>query len=1117
MLIVLSMPYISNGINKQNKFIHFTHNQGLIDNTIQSVSQSNSGKLYVLSNNRLYSFDGYTFVPLHFINNQNLTFSKITIQGTIGFGQELNGKNYIVDLEKNTVVEIPTIQKISSVEAINDSTFLLTYRGNIYFVSYFKQSDSVLLTKVKFLESVAITNAIFIKGKSYVFLDKTHTVYSVKKSDDFVFEIQDSMQLPGIQSIKFAVPCDSLIFIGSSKHILAISVKNKKSTTILPLPNGENTHVFTSAIVSKFSSKLYVGTKHSGVFIFDLTDKTYSKWDSYGNFDFGLKSNSVHCLYEDNQENIWIGSDWKGGLQMFSPSTSKIEYYSVDIGNAYYNRNVIYDFEQISNNEILIAGLGGVYIFNTSLGTISDILHNVFGKEIAMNVKAVEYDYATNILWIGTDGHGLLKYNMQTKDLQIFTHDISRNSISNNAIYDLLLDNNGMLWIGSWGGGLDIFHTKSNKFHNFPIDSANNDFNVVTGIEKDANGTVWMSSYGHGLYYFNKEYNKPVGITYKKSDNYNNLFDLHVDSLGKVWCGSATNGIICYNPAKGIFQEFEKSNGFSYQQITSIQNDLHGNIWLTDNKQLFTLQLHEDGSIEEKNISKTHGISNVSFSIGASCIDNKGYLYFGTNKGMLRFHPDSMDCISMLPNTSILSITVNGEKIDDISNSFLKLKHNQNNIVISYSSLSFFNSKEVLYSYRLEGFDKQWKTVESSHRNAIYSNLPPGSYVFKVKSANGVGQWNTEPVQFTFTIEKPFWYSKWFYILLSILVIISLILIIKYRLLSLKDAKAELENLVKNRTAKIKEQSKTLQEKNTELHNQKIALEQENLEIAIQNDEIHFQNENLFFQKQRITLQTKQMTDSIYYAKNIQDALLHTRKTFKEFFTSSFILYKPKSIVSGDFYWINKNETRTYFICADCTGHGVHGAFMSVLCCALLNEIFDKHSDLNPPDIIQLLNNKLNNSLRSHSSDTMGYDGVELGVCVFDRQQSNLLFSGTGTPLLHKKNNEPDVVSYPVHNYIIGQKSLLPDINVYEIPYEKDDTFYFFTDGFSLQRGGDNFERFGLFRFIEEINLIKDFSFHAQEEYLDNLLNEWMSDSRMPDIEQNDDIIVVGLKIDELL
>lgn len=1101
----------ANTSHKLTRFGQITYADGLADGSIRFISQIRSGHLFILSGHCTYTFDGHTVEPCNFINHSLSNISYINSNEFYAICTSEDDSIYAIDFESKKIVSTGKKRKTDNSCFVNNSTIVASSKGNIYTIEF---SDTAFSPKISSLYPIYADALCKIDRNKFAFSSSNGKIYFARLTHNNSIIIVDSLATNIKSKISILNFQNNKLLYGNSREI-ALFDNTSKHTQKLSFNNKENcNYEFTSFLFSNCEPKIYAGTKNDGVLSFDITKNSYSNWQNSDLFSFGLKSNVVNCLFEDDQKNIWIGADWKGGLQKYSPISNQIDFFTTNIIPSSCNKNEISDFEYLNKNKILLAGMGGVFVFDKSQDTVIELVSSVFGENVPMNVKSLETDTLRGILWIGTDGYGLIKYDLNHKSTTVYRQNDTCNSLSNNAIYDLLLDNN-TLWIGTWGGGLDALNIETEKFSNYMIDSSNSAFNVVTDIEKDNCGNLWLSTYGHGLASLAANAHAISFIALSKTGAFNNLFDLFIDSKGLIWCGSATNGVAYHNPQENNSIVIKKSKKGNVQQICSIIEDNRENIWITDDKQLFLLDNNKE-LFKEKNYSKALELKNISFSIESSFIDSNGLIYFGTNKGFIRFNPQTITIDTLFTKTSILSVLVNNNPIDIKAKQTAPvhiLKHQENNITIHYSALHFFNTKEIKYSFFLEGYDKRWKIVNASEQKACYTNLSPGKYTFKILSSNGSDLWNTKAETFSFIIQKPFWHSKWFYLLLSLLLIIGIIGIIRFRILSLKSSKIELERLVKNRILKIKEQSKDLEDKNKVLNKQRIELENANSEIAKQNEKIKSQNENLLTHKQKIVYQTKQITDSIQYARNIQDALLHTRNKFKECFKTSFILYKPQAIVSGDFYWIHKNGSRTYFICADCTGHGVHGAFMSVLCCALLNEIFDKYSDLNPSDIIKLLNNNLNNALRSHASDTMGYDGVELNVIVFDSKKNTLFFSGTGTPLLHKSSNKLKV--YPVDTFIIGQKPLITEVNITEISYQKDDVFYVFTDGFTLQRGGASFERFGLARLIEEINLIKEFSFHAQEEYLDNILREWIEECEMQDIEQNDDIIVIGVKIDE--
>ena len=277
-------------------------------------------------------------------------------------------------------------------------------------------------------------------------------------------------------------------------------------------------------------------------------------------------------------------------------------------------------------------------------------------------------------------------------------------------------------------------------------------------------------------------------------------------------------------------------------------------------------------------------------------------------------------------------------------------------------------------------------------------------------------------------------------------------------------------------------------------------LNQQNEEIASQRDEIEAQRDSLY-------VQNKNITDSITYARFIQQALLTSHEILDNCKIENFILFKPKDIISGDFYWFKLIKNYLYFAAADCTGHGVPGAFMSVLGISLLNEIVSKR-DLNPPALVlNELRKKLKKSLKQDNPETTSHDGIDIALCLYDQETKVLQFSGAFNPLFMIRKKQ--LIEYSANHMPVG---IHPKDNIdftnQEIQLQPEDSIYIFSDGYISQFGGEKGKKFNIKQFKQLLLEINHLPMKIQKQVFEKRLIEWQHD-----FDQIDDILVIGIKI----
>ncbi|NNF02421.1 MAG: SpoIIE family protein phosphatase [Bacteroidia bacterium] len=262
----------------------------------------------------------------------------------------------------------------------------------------------------------------------------------------------------------------------------------------------------------------------------------------------------------------------------------------------------------------------------------------------------------------------------------------------------------------------------------------------------------------------------------------------------------------------------------------------------------------------------------------------------------------------------------------------------------------------------------------------------------------------------------------------------------------------------------------------------------------------------LMTQKEIVELKNKEILDSIHYAKKHQDAILPKTDIIRSCFNDSFVLYKQKDIVAGDFYWISSSEKNHIVVAADCTGHGVAGALMSILGMTLLDQIVNQEGTTQPSLILDKLHNSIISSLNQRQNDSS--DGMDIAICRFDLQKNEIEYAGANRPLWLIRNNEVIISKadkMPIGGLQLGTRGNYSNI---KIDLQKGDSIYTFSDGYADQFGGDQNKKFMTRKLRELLLEIHTKPFSDQKRILDEKFEAWKGNN-----EQIDDVLVIGIKI----
>jgi serine phosphatase RsbU (regulator of sigma subunit) len=400
---------------------------------------------------------------------------------------------------------------------------------------------------------------------------------------------------------------------------------------------------------------------------------------------------------------------------------------------------------------------------------------------------------------------------------------------------------------------------------------------------------------------------------------------------------------------------------------------------------------------------------------------------------------------------------------DQIIVNSVPILYDDNSISFSFDAPVFKQNDRIYFSCRLDGYDTTWsKPSVVTEKN--YTNLYEGTYTFRVRSIDSYGNMSSEGT-YTFTISAP-WYRTYFaYFIYLVIFLLVMYFTVKISANQLRKQKDKLEAMVKERTAEV------------------------------------------VSQKQMLETAYGEIKDSIRYAKRIQNALLASDKLLKEHLKEYFIYYKPKDIVSGDFYWAHPKGEWLYMITADCTGHGVPGAFMSLLNISFLNETINTTSFVTPNDILGEVRAQIIEALRSDGSEEGGKDGMDCVLCAYNFKSGELLFAAANNPLWIWRNKM--IIEYKPDKFPVGKHDRENEpFQLQKVALQPGDIVYTFTDGYADQFGGVSGKKFKVKQLKELLLSIAHLPMNEQKDVVSKTLRKWKKG-----LDQIDDILIVGVRI----
>lgn len=534
-----------------------------------------------------------------------------------------------------------------------------------------------------------------------------------------------------------------------------VYLKNERNFTLLITPPSLSMPA-VNAMLTDSRGVTWIGAE-DGLYSFDGSQFGFYKPSRDEN------GRNVRSLYEDFSGNLWLGTF--SGLFRFRGTA-----FSSFGAHDGLNNSFIYQIMRDSKNQLWVGTTtGGAYVYD------GKTFHN-YTRSTGLpdnQANCITEDKEGNI-WIGTNS-GLCRRKGNSFER------IGRESgFENDSALAFFTDSKKRLWVG--GNRSLALYLGNNRFISYPIPDGSSGSGIFS-ISEDIEGNIWAGTYLQGVYRLtNGRLERMEGKLGVKSDTY---LALENDRDGRLFLGSLDGVYIYYKGA--ITGHLAESDGLSSNLVYSMVFDpAQKLLWIGTNQGINRFDYGDFLKTGRKHFvsyGKEEGFSGVECNSGGAYRESNGVLWFGTVNGLIRFDPKIWQPDTARPKTNITSIRLFYK--DTVLPQNVELNWSENNLSFEFIGISLSNPQKVLYRYMLEGFENKWspKTPENIR---TYSNLPPGTFTFRVKSCNSEGVWNEEPASFTFTIATPFWKRIWFWIILLGIATLGLFMVIRLRIRNIR-------------------------------------------------------------------------------------------------------------------------------------------------------------------------------------------------------------------------------------------------------------------------------------------------------------------------------------------
>ncbi len=780
------------------KFSHLSVESGLSQNSVYVVYQDHEGFMWFGTADGLNRYDGYSFTVFKHRQSDTTSLSNSTIRsifedskGNLWIGTD-NGLN-LFDRSAGTFQrfilknEDSTNAIIGGIGCVHEDK-----AGTLFF-----GSNSLVACNVSSSPQTALQHFYVYENR-----DTSSTIISALGEINDIFEDKEER-----------------LWLATSNGLWSVD-REKKNFLFYPL--FENTHrplkLSVNAIVEYEPNTLWLVTNDNEHKLVEFHFPSHIVRQRKLSAGMPARSSPASSIKSDNNGSIWIGTYGEGVFKVVQ-KTGKATQFVHDAGNS---NSLSFDLIKtifIDRSGILWIGTdgGGVSFADPHRKQFVHYAHNPFdANSLSGNFLKAVYEDRKGRIWIGAIHGGLDCLDRKSGTWKHYQHDSrNRNSISNDNVFSIVEDDAGRLWLAE-GNGIDKFDPETEQFTHFALPHYQHatNFDDVHALAFDGEKNLWISA-TNGVFIKHIGTDRIAHIPNLPDD----LWTLHYSSAGIMWGGSAGGGLVkidprtfsavryqpnfsspnalsngnvrsiwedssgalwlgteeglnCFNPRQETFTHYTEKDGLINDFIYGILGDEHGNLWISTNGGMSRFTPH--GATAGKqfwNFDVNDGLQANEFNTGAYCKGSNGEMFFGGVNGLTTFFPDSIRRNSYVPPVVITEMkTTRGNVFREgtlAAKGAVILNYDNNDFTISFVALNYTQPEKNRYAYMLEGFEKFWVNAGTG-REAQFTNIDPGEYIFRVKASNNDGVWNNTGASLRIYIVPPYWATWWFRLLVLI-------------------------------------------------------------------------------------------------------------------------------------------------------------------------------------------------------------------------------------------------------------------------------------------------------------------------------------------------------------
>lgn len=870
------------------KFTHYSVEHGLSQSSAYTIIQDKRGFLWIGTQDGLNRFDGYTFkIFRNSVQSNSLTDSHIQAltedkNGMLWIGTK-NGGLSLFDYTTEKITnfgngtktgmrsdEAPGIDVRAIAEDNVGNLWLATNDGLAKF-----DRTSRVFTSYKHLTNSPLVNdmyAIVVSSDGALWIGTFEGLLRFIPATGKVEHFHKGLSNQRIRTLLLSKTVQQTLWVGTEGGLY--SFQTVQQTFTASQREIANTRVFSADNIRSLCEdrlgNLWVGTYGGGLLQYFPKHKQFIAHKTEETRPSSISNNFIFSVYEDRSGVIWTGN-YGTGINKYDPALAKFTtYYRNPHISAPLSNTFVYSFLEDRTGTLWIGTSNGLNkLVSRERGEFAQYFPSVQldPSNPVNHIRALHEDVKGQI-WVST-GKGLARFNRSTGRFTLFNPPVLNPVLpdTNSFAHAIVVDDRGMLWVGSYGAGIYCFNPQTEKFIAHYTHEPNNPnslaHNYVFTLFRDKSGHIWIGTDGGGVSLFKPE--SQEFVTYKHdplvdgSISNNTVRSIYQDRSGVMWFGTAA-GLNRFDADKQSFRALREKDGLPNNVIYGILEDNSGNLWLSTNRGLSRYTHEASKSVKQHansfyNFDAADGLQNNEFNTGAYHKGASGRMYFGGIQGFNEFFPDSIrrnDYIMPVVITGFRKRGIPVELTQSLSiMKELEIPAQDNVFSFEFTALNFTLPEKNVYAYKLEGFDETWQ-YHGTRREATYTNLSGGTYIFRVKAANNDGVWNEEGASLRVVI-LPYWYLRWWAIALWIgFAGAGAFWVYKWRVKTIEESNRMLQKTVDERTQEVQRQITILNElaqeielANTELQDRNSQVEKRNAQFAEMNQQLNEKNQLL--------------------------------------------------------------------------------------------------------------------------------------------------------------------------------------------------------------------------------------------------------------------------------